>query len=179
MERFILSFPTTRHWPLHWATWIQYTISQHIYLRYILILSSSSDINFPKCSWKLGTQYRTRWSKSHWIDIFWDITPWSPLKFNRRFGRTYRLHLQGRRISRARNQRSFPPAFTLVSYRLILRPWRWRRYVPPKRRLTFNGLYGVISHKMVLFISTAEKTSYPSECIVLWLSGSKTKRKKC
>jgi hypothetical protein len=26
-------------------------------------------------------------------------------------------------------------------------------YVPPKRRLTFNGLYGVISHKIVLFRS--------------------------
>jgi hypothetical protein len=37
--------------------------------------------------------------------IFWDITPCSPLKVNRHFGGTYRLLLQGRRISRARNQR--------------------------------------------------------------------------
>jgi hypothetical protein len=37
--------------------------------------------------------------------IFWDITPCSPLKFNRRFGETYRLHLQCRKMSRARNQR--------------------------------------------------------------------------
>jgi hypothetical protein len=37
--------------------------------------------------------------------IFWDITPCSLLKVNRRFGATYRFHLQGRRISRARNQR--------------------------------------------------------------------------
>jgi hypothetical protein len=29
--------------------------------------------------------------------IFWDITPCSPLRFNRRFGGTYRLHLQGRK----------------------------------------------------------------------------------
>jgi hypothetical protein len=36
--------------------------------------------------------------------IFWDITPCSPLKVNRRFGGMYRLHLQGRRISRGRNQ---------------------------------------------------------------------------
>jgi hypothetical protein len=36
--------------------------------------------------------------------IFWDITPCSPLSVNRRFGGTYRLHLQGRRIRRARNQ---------------------------------------------------------------------------
>jgi hypothetical protein len=34
--------------------------------------------------------------------IFWDITPCSPLKVNRRFGGTHRLHLQSRRISRAR-----------------------------------------------------------------------------
>jgi hypothetical protein len=31
--------------------------------------------------------------------IYWNITPCSPLKVNRRFGETYRLHLQGRRIS--------------------------------------------------------------------------------
>jgi hypothetical protein len=37
--------------------------------------------------------------------IFWDITPCSPLKVNRRFGEPYHLHLQSRRISPARNQR--------------------------------------------------------------------------
>jgi hypothetical protein len=30
--------------------------------------------------------------------ILWDITPCSPLSFNRCYGGTYRLHLQGRRI---------------------------------------------------------------------------------
>jgi hypothetical protein len=25
-------------------------------------------------------------------------------------------------------------------FSLFSRPWRWRRYVPPKRRLTLNGL---------------------------------------
>jgi hypothetical protein len=33
-----------------------------------------------------------------------DITPRSPLNVNRRFGETFRLHFQGRRISRTRNQ---------------------------------------------------------------------------
>jgi hypothetical protein len=37
--------------------------------------------------------------------IFWYITPCSPLQVNRRFGGTYRLHLQGWRIFRTRNQR--------------------------------------------------------------------------
>jgi hypothetical protein len=41
--------------------------------------------------------------------IFWDITPCSPLKVNRRFGRTCHLHLQGRRIRQARNQRERRP----------------------------------------------------------------------
>jgi hypothetical protein len=35
--------------------------------------------------------------------IFWDITPCSPLKVNGRFGGTYHLYLQGRRIREARN----------------------------------------------------------------------------
>jgi hypothetical protein len=38
-----------------------------------------------------------------------------------------------------------------VASRIIFRPWSWRRYVPPKRRLTLNGLDGVITQKMVLF----------------------------
>jgi hypothetical protein len=38
---------------------------------------------------------------------------------------------------------------------------RWR-YVPPKRRLTLNGLHGVISQMMMLFITTAVKTSNPT-----------------
>jgi hypothetical protein len=33
---------------------------------------------------------------------------------------------------------------------LLLRPWRWRRYVPSKRQLTPNGLHGVISQKTIL-----------------------------
>jgi hypothetical protein len=37
--------------------------------------------------------------------IFWDITPCSPLKVKRRFGETYRIHCQGRRISQAKYER--------------------------------------------------------------------------
>jgi hypothetical protein len=39
---------------------------------------------------------------------------------------------------------------------------RWRRHVPPKRRLTLNGLHGVISQKMIFFITTVVKTSNPT-----------------
>jgi hypothetical protein len=59
---------------------------------------------------------------NHYL-LFCDITPCSPFKVNRRFGVTYRLHLQGRKISQAKYQREsmwqaefwMLPAFTLVS----------------------------------------------------------------
>jgi hypothetical protein len=69
---------------------------------------------------------------------FSDIKQCSPLKINRRLGGTCRLHLQNRRIS-------------LCLARFILLPWRWRRHLPPKSRMTFNGLHGVISWKIKLF----------------------------
>jgi hypothetical protein len=34
--------------------------------------------------------------------------------------------------------------------------------VPPKRQLKLNGLHGVISQKMILFITTAVQTSNPT-----------------
>jgi hypothetical protein len=42
--------------------------------------------------------------------------------------------------------------------RSILRPLRLRRYVPLKRRLTFNGLHSFISQKIIFFITTAVRT---------------------
>jgi hypothetical protein len=53
-------------------------------------------------------------------------------------------------------------------YESFLRPWRWGWYVPPKHQLTLNGLHGVISQKMVLFITTAVKTSNPTEWISVY-----------
>jgi hypothetical protein len=64
------------------------------------------------------------------------------LNINRRFGGTYCLHLQSRRISRARNQCKS----------------RWQAEleaedggdIPPSGWLTFNGLHGIISQKTTL-----------------------------
>jgi hypothetical protein len=67
---------------------------------------------------------------------FWDTTPCSPLKVNRRFRGPCRLHLQGWRISQGRNQ-------CKVESR--------QRQVPPKYRLAFNGLRGIIPQKTELF----------------------------
>jgi hypothetical protein len=46
--------------------------------------------------------------------------------------------------------------------RLILRSWRWRRCVPPERRLALNGLHGVTSQKIVFFNTTAVRASNPT-----------------
>jgi hypothetical protein len=68
--------------------------------------------------------------------IFLDITPCSLLKVNRRFGGTYHLHLQGRRICQARYQRES----------------RWQAELfSLKRHLTFNRLHSVISQMTILF----------------------------
>jgi hypothetical protein len=56
-------------------------------------------------------------------NIFWDITPCSPLKVNRRFGGTYRLHLQGRR--KAEQETSVKAEATSVDFQ-----WTTRRYIP-------------------------------------------------
>jgi hypothetical protein len=56
--------------------------------------------------------------------IFWDITPCSPLKVNRRFGGTCRLHIQGRRISQARNMLLRNVGWLSTDYTaLYLRRW--------------------------------------------------------
>jgi hypothetical protein len=66
---------------------------------------------------------------------FWDTTPCSPLKFYRRFGRTF--------ISGSGNKENKKLSCSGSNFLLILRPSRWRPDAPPKRRLIFNGLHGL------------------------------------
>jgi hypothetical protein len=51
---------------------------------------------------------------------------------------------------------------TLVPRSWIFVPWRWRRYVPPKRQLN-QDLHSATSQKMTFFIVTAVKTSNLTE----------------
>jgi hypothetical protein len=65
---------------------------------------------------------------------------------NRRFGGTYRLHLQIIRNPRAMNQRE-----QVYVARGLLIPWRWRRYVPTKRRWT-KYLHGDTSQNTAFLV---------------------------
>jgi hypothetical protein len=62
-----------------------------------------------------------------------------------------------------------PPPFTLVSCSDYSSTWRSRRYVFPKRRFIFSRIHGVISHKIVLFITTAVRTSNHRDCPYVFL----------
>jgi hypothetical protein len=70
--------------------------------------------------------------------VVWDIKSCSPLKVNRSFGET------GSEVI-------LLPASRWFLACIILRPWRWKLYFPPKHRLTFSELHGVISQKIELF----------------------------
>jgi hypothetical protein len=59
--------------------------------------------------------------------------------------------------SGSKNKPSKKPVWKQVASRALL--------VPPKRQLIFNGLHGVMSQKIVLFITTAVRTSNPTEYV--------------
>jgi hypothetical protein len=68
------------------------------------------------------TRHKINLSYNHQLikksSILWDIIPCIPLKVSRRFGGTYRLHLQSRRIREVRNryEACSRQCFTLVSF---------------------------------------------------------------
>jgi hypothetical protein len=74
-------------------------------------------------------------------------------------------------IYRSSDWRAFclPPAYSMVCW-TILRPWRWRRYFPPKRRVQLNGLHGVISQKMIPCSLVEESTASTSLPPDSWLA---------
>jgi hypothetical protein len=92
--------------------------------------------------------------------VFLDITPYSPVKVNRRFGGKCRLHLSVKSKTSKKPERSRQQAELLTSCWFLawlsLRPWRYKRNVLLKRWLTFSGLHCIIfqytSHlKIVLY----------------------------
>jgi hypothetical protein len=94
-----------------------------------------------------------RISKELDIAILWDIAPCSAC-MKRRFERTCRFHLQGRKLARQET------SFQQVAKRNF-RPWTCSLYFPPKRRFAYE-LHGAISQKMATFVTTAVRISNPA-----------------
>jgi hypothetical protein len=94
-------------------TWTKHTLRQILICQTYLI-NFVKFVIFPNLKIKRYNNFivHTRIIKSI---IFWDITPWSPLKVNRHFGGTCCLHLQGWRISQERNQREAGSKENLLS----------------------------------------------------------------
>jgi hypothetical protein len=91
------------HYLVRYKAMCLVTVSYHLFLTGLhaacSVLAFSSSPFFPQV---VGFEVRT--AEVMKSSVFWDITPRSPLKVNWRFGGTYRLHFQGRRMSQARNQ---------------------------------------------------------------------------
>jgi hypothetical protein len=98
--------------------------------------------------------------------LCWNITPFHLLRFKWRYGEKCRLHLQGRRMSQAKNQHEagskiclyFLPDSCCILARLNLIFWKCWWYISPKRHFTFNGLRGV--EDRTPFVTRAFKTCY-------------------
>jgi hypothetical protein len=73
------------------------------------------------------------------------LTPRSRLQFKRRLGGICHLHFQGWRIKQTRNHSILLPVscWCLAWFRLCLFRWRW--YVRPEFRFTFNTIHGIVS----------------------------------
>jgi hypothetical protein len=89
--------------------------------------------------------------------VFWGSAPCRSC-VNRRFGGRYCLRLQGRKIRKRGASVSRWLQSTAGSSLADFLPWKWRRYLPPKRLFT-QDLHGAKSQRAAFFIVTPVKTS--------------------
>jgi hypothetical protein len=87
------------------------------------------------------------------------MTPCSPVKVKRRFGRIY-THFCSRRVNRARNQLCLLPASCSFLVWFNFRQWWWRRGAPPKHQV-LSELYSVTTQNTILSVIIEVRTSNP------------------
>jgi hypothetical protein len=106
--------------------------------------------------------------------IFWDMTPCSPLSFNRCFGGTYRLHLQGRRNRFPLLARWFAEPISLTlkmeaissSDTSVETQRTTRRHIPEDDTLclyavAISSVYATFQWKSVRGLTMTRMSSYP------------------
>jgi hypothetical protein len=102
-------------------TW--YSTAQQMHNRHTFIITQnvtkycSLILSINQINQKIDVEFEVLTKAVMKISIFWNITPCSPSKVNRRFGGTYRLHLSGPK-NKPRNKPTWSylaACFTLVS----------------------------------------------------------------
>jgi hypothetical protein len=136
------------------------TVTGRIKNRWLYCFTERNEIDKGNKGWRyrinIGSEVLTAVVMKSYV--FWDITPCIMLKGNRQFKGTCRLHFQGWRISQARNQQLLPASWWFLAWLIIL-PWSRKWHVPPRRRLAFNGLHGVVPQED----RTLQKKLFPIE----------------
>jgi hypothetical protein len=94
--------------------------------------------------------------------VFRDTTPCNPFKVP-----TFQRNLSPQSSKSWNKPRNLANRFILISCLSYASTWRWRRHVPPKRLLTFDGLQVIASQKTEFFITTAVRTWTPTMIVLL------------
>jgi hypothetical protein len=110
--------------------------------------------------------------------VFWNITPCRSLKVNRRFGGTCRLHVQGKTISKARNQHeALLTCFMLVSCLAYCSTLKMEATCSSKMSVACNGLHGVRTlrydsnfQKLVCACVIELQIRFGVEILLMWVS---------
>jgi hypothetical protein len=128
--------------------WLSPSTSEHFKTTICNVLQTEF-VNHHRIHKQMKLLYDLRFSQRLWT-VSYSVTPCSLLSCNRRFGGTYRLHLQGRRNNFSKNQDLLPPAYLLVFAEITSSTLKMEAICSPKRRLQLNRLHGVTSQKMIL-----------------------------
>jgi hypothetical protein len=119
-------------WPnrLAWRDWVK---PRETSVRISCVLTGTPTDDIPNTS--LGLYLFTS-------TVFWGVTPCSPVRIHWRFGETYCLHLQDRKMSRlCKQQETDGDRASLLTW-AVLRLWGWRQDVASKHLLTSTELHG-------------------------------------
>jgi hypothetical protein len=157
--------------------WIPRYDIQHylyIYINFFQAIITMTRTYWPKIHLSTGL-YPLNWRLQKCIKrsfTFWDITLYSPLKVNWRFGETplkAYLLLQGWRVNQTRNQDEadskglLAACFILVSCLAYSSTLKTEQHVPLKCQLTLNGLHSIALLKTEFIITAGENLrSYTS-----------------
>jgi hypothetical protein len=114
--------------------------------------------NFSALREQILSNFTIFWQDARKKAVFWDVAPYR-FGVNRRFGGTYRLHLQGRKKSKIR-KRSLFPTFSLVPPVLTVSSLADFLIFPPTLKME------VIRSSETLVNTTSTRCHIPENCFL-------------